>query len=72
VDVLRDFIRDLRHGARLRRRNTAFTTVVRHDAPRADRLVIAFAARPDTRMEPAVWLLYRAYVGWKERGRSYV
>jgi predicted permease len=93
--MLRDLIRDLRHGARLLGRNPAFTTVVVTtlamaigatvtvfsivDAwlfrplnfPRADRLVIAFAARPDTPTEPAVWLPYRMYLGWKERSRSF-
>ena len=38
--------------------------------PRADRLVIAFAARPDRPGEPAVWLPYRAYLAWKERSQS--
>src|ERR687891_2759387 len=39
--------------------------------PDADRLVIAFAARPERPPEPAVWLPYRTYLGWKERSRSY-
>jgi predicted permease len=39
--------------------------------PDADRLVIAFAAAPDTPTEPAVWLPYRAYLGWKEQSRSF-
>ena len=39
--------------------------------PNADRLVIAFAAQPDRPTEPAVWLPYRAYAGWKERSRSF-
>ena len=38
--------------------------------PDADRLVIAFAARPERPSEPAVWLPYRAYLGWKERSRA--
>jgi predicted permease len=38
--------------------------------PRADRLVIAFAAQPDRPSEPAVWLPYRSYVAWKERSRT--
>lgn len=39
--------------------------------PNADRLAIAFAARPERPAEPAVWLPYRAYVAWKERSRSF-
>jgi predicted permease len=39
--------------------------------PDADRLTIAFAARPERPTEPAVWLPYRAYVAWKERSRSF-
>jgi predicted permease len=39
--------------------------------PDADRLVIAFAAQPDRPTEPAVWLPYRAYAGWKERTSSF-
>jgi predicted permease len=39
--------------------------------PGANRLVIAFAAAPDTPTEPAVWLPYRAYLGWKEQSRSF-
>jgi predicted permease len=39
--------------------------------PEPDRLVIAFAARPERPAEPAVWLPYRAYAGWKERSRSF-
>ena len=39
--------------------------------PDAGRLVIAFAAAPETPSEPAVWLPYRAYVGWKEQSRSF-
>jgi predicted permease len=38
--------------------------------PDADRLVIAFAARPERPTEPAVWLPYRAYLAWKERSRT--
>jgi putative ABC transport system permease protein len=38
--------------------------------PDSDRLVIAFAARPERPTEPAVWLPYRAYLGWKERSRT--
>ncbi len=38
--------------------------------PEADRLVIAFAARPERPTEPAVWLPYRAYLAWKERSRT--
>ena len=93
--MLRDFIRDLAHGARLLRRQPGVTAVVVTtlaitigaivtvfsivDAwlfrplnfPRPEQLVIAFAARPETPSEPAVWLPYRAYLGWKERSRSY-
>jgi predicted permease len=39
--------------------------------PAADRLVIAFAAAPATPTEPAVWLPYRAYLGWKKESRSF-
>jgi predicted permease len=39
--------------------------------PEADRLAIAFAARPERPTEPAVWLPYRAFLGWKERSRSF-
>ena len=39
--------------------------------PDANRLVIAFAATPDRPSEPAVWLPYRAYLGWKEQSRSF-
>ncbi len=39
--------------------------------PDANRLVIAFAAAPDRPSEPAVWLPYRAYLGWKEQSRSF-
>jgi predicted permease len=39
--------------------------------PHAERLVIAFAARPERPAEPAVWLPYRAYTAWKERSRSF-
>src|SRR5262245_17384784 len=39
--------------------------------PQPDRLVIAFEANPDRPAEPAVWLPYRAYLGWKERSRSF-
>lgn len=39
--------------------------------PDANRLVIAFAAAPETPTEPAVWLPYRAYLGWKEQSRSF-
>jgi len=39
--------------------------------PDANRLVIAFAAAPDTPTEPAVWLPYRAYLAWKEQSRSF-
>jgi predicted permease len=39
--------------------------------PRADRLVIAFGARPERPAEPAVWLPYRAYLAWKERSQSF-
>jgi putative ABC transport system permease protein len=39
--------------------------------PRADRLVIAFAARPERPTEPAVWLPYRAFLGWHDRSRSF-
>jgi predicted permease len=41
------------------------------DFPAADRLVVAFGARPERPSEPAVWLPYRAYVQWKERSRSF-
>jgi predicted permease len=39
--------------------------------PRADRLVVAFAAAPDRPTEPAVWMPYRAYLEWKENSRSF-
>src|SRR5262245_26019282 len=39
--------------------------------PSPDRLVIAFGANPDTPSEPAVWMPYRAFLGWKERSRSF-
>src|SRR5215467_9361639 len=39
--------------------------------PQPDRLVIAFAARPERPTEPAVWLPYRQYLGWKERSHSF-
>jgi predicted permease len=39
--------------------------------PDANRLVIAFAAAPNTPSEPAVWLPYRAYLAWKEQSRSF-
>lgn len=39
--------------------------------PQSDRLVIAFAATPDRPSEPAVWMPYRAYLGWKEQNRSF-
>ncbi len=39
--------------------------------PSADRLVIAFGAPSDRPSEPAVWLPYRAYLGWKEQSRSF-
>ena len=89
------FARDLRHGARLLRRNPAFTVVALTtlaiaigasltvfgivDAwlfrplnfPAADRLVVAFGAKPERPGEPAVWLPFRAYVAWKERSRSF-
>jgi hypothetical protein len=39
--------------------------------PQADRLVIAFAASPDRPSEPAVWMPYRAYLGWKDQSRSF-
>ena len=39
--------------------------------PQSDRLVIAFAATPDRPSEPAVWMPYRAYLGWKEQSRSF-
>jgi len=38
--------------------------------PDADRLVVAFAARPERPREPAVWLPYRTYTGLKERSRT--
>ena len=44
----------------------------RLDFPAADRLVVAFGARPERPTEPAVWLPYRAYVQWKERSRSFL
>jgi predicted permease len=93
--MVRDVIRDLRHGARLLRKNPVFTAVVVAtlalalggtitvfsivDAwllrplnfPRAHQLVVAFAARPEVPSEPAVWLPYRAYSGWKDRSRSF-
>src|SRR5262245_2206391 len=39
--------------------------------PEADRLVVAFAARPERPREPAVWLPYRAYRGWKYLSQSF-
>ena len=39
--------------------------------PRADRLVVAFAATPDRPREPAVWMPYREYLAWKENSRSF-
>ena len=39
--------------------------------PDAERLVIAFAARPERPTEPAVWLPYRAYLAWRDRNRSF-
>ncbi len=39
--------------------------------PKADRLVIAFGANPDRPSEPAVWMPYRAYLGWMERSQSF-
>lgn len=38
--------------------------------PHPDRLAIAFAAQSDRPAEPAVFLPYRVYVGWKKRSRS--
>jgi len=38
--------------------------------PEAQRLVIGFAARPERPTEPAVWLPFRDYLGWKARSRS--
>jgi predicted permease len=94
ISLLDDFVRDLKHGARLLLRTPQFAVVVLVtlavaigavvsvfsivDAwlvkplnfPGADRLVIAFAARPERPTEPAVWLPYRAYLGWKERSRT--
>jgi predicted permease len=39
--------------------------------PESDRLVIAFAARPERPTEPAVWLPYRVYDASKDRSRSF-
>jgi len=39
--------------------------------PQPDRLAIAFAARPERPMEPAVWLPYREYLAWQERSHSF-
>ena len=39
--------------------------------PDSKRLVIAFGANPDRPAEPAVWMPYRAYLGWKEQSRSF-
>ena len=39
--------------------------------PESHRLVIAFGANPDRPDEPAVWMPYRAYLGWKEQSRSF-
>src|SRR4029453_8417399 len=39
--------------------------------PEPDRLVIAFGATLDRPSEPAVWMPYRAYLGWKEQSRSF-
>jgi predicted permease len=38
--------------------------------PEADRLVIGLAARPDRPSEPAVFLFYRSYLGFKARSQS--
>src|SRR5262245_44552618 len=38
--------------------------------PQPERLVVAFAARPERPSEPAVFLPFRAYLGWAERSRS--
>jgi hypothetical protein len=95
ISLLDDFVRDLRHGARLLRRNPGFTAIVVStlaiaigatvavfsivDAwlfrplnfPDAERLVIAFGARPERPSEPAVWLPYRVFDEWKERSGSF-
>jgi putative ABC transport system permease protein len=39
--------------------------------PHPDRLAIAFAAQADRPAEPAVFLPYRVYLGWKERSGSF-
>src|SRR5262249_51404146 len=39
--------------------------------PRADRLVIGLLATHERPTEPAVFFLYRHYLGWKERNRSF-
>jgi predicted permease len=39
--------------------------------PDANRLAIAFAARPERPSEPAVWLPFRVYLAWKDRSRSF-
>jgi predicted permease len=39
--------------------------------PRPERLVVAFAARPEQPSEPAVWLPYRTYLAWKDSSRSF-
>jgi predicted permease len=37
----------------------------------AGRLIVAFGARREQPREPAVWLPYRAYLGWKQQSRSF-
>src|SRR5262245_47288361 len=95
ISLLDDFVRDLRHAARLLRRHPGFAAVVTStlaiaigatltvfsivDAwlfrplnfPEAWRLVVSFAARPERSDEPAVWLPYRVYLGWKERSQAF-
>jgi predicted permease len=39
--------------------------------PKADRLVIGFAAAKERPTEPAVWMPYRAFLHWRERSRSF-
>src|SRR5262245_8803572 len=94
MTLIYDLTRDLRHGARMLRRNPGFSFVVLTilsvtigasvtvfsivdgwllrplNFPDADRLVIGVAAQRDRPTEPAVYLAYRSYIGFKERSQS--
>src|SRR5262245_32622405 len=39
--------------------------------PESEQLVIAFAARPERPAEPAVWLPYRSFLGWRDSSQSF-